>query len=114
MLELAVARSIKAPDWYHLHIVLDHYRQRDYRAALAEIDRLANAEDIWALVLSAAIHAQLDSREEARRALERAEALNPRLLQDPRGAMRTHHFPEDVINQLVDGLRKAGLEVPAA
>ena len=54
--------------------------------------------------------AQLGHKQEARQALDRALALDPTLAQDPRGAFRLHHFPETLIDQFIDGLRKAGLE----
>jgi hypothetical protein len=41
-------------------------------------------------------------------------AMNPIFLQDPRAAMRRHNTPEDLIDQLIDGLRKAGLAVEPA
>jgi hypothetical protein len=44
----------------------------------------------------------------------RSIALDPTLAKDPRGAYRLHHVPEDLIDQFMDGLRKAGLEDPAA
>jgi hypothetical protein len=62
----------------------------------------------------AAIHGQLGNRDQAQRALDRAMAMNPIFLQDPRAAMRRHNTPEDLIDQLIDGLRKAGLAVEPA
>jgi tetratricopeptide (TPR) repeat protein len=87
---------------------LDEYRY-GYPAALAEIERLTDAVGFWTLVLLAAIHGERDNQAEARVALERAKALNPNFLRDPWGGMRIHHFPEDLIEELIDGLRKAGL-----
>jgi TolB-like protein len=111
LLEHAVTRSIKAPNWYHLHIALYHYHRGDYRRALAETDGLAGADGLWTLVLRAATYGERRNQDEARRALHRAKALQPGFLQDPRAAMSIHHFPEDLTDKLIDGLRKAGLEV---
>ena len=57
--------------------------------------------------------AQLGNLKEARQALDQAIALDPTFAKDPGGAFRLHHFPEDLIDQFMDGLRKAGLEHPA-
>jgi hypothetical protein len=53
---------------------------------------------------------QLGNQEEARQALDRALALAPTFAKDPRGAYRLHRVPESLIDQFMDGLRKAGLE----
>jgi hypothetical protein len=53
---------------------------------------------------------QLGNQEEARQALDRALALAPTFAKDPRGAYRVHRVPESLIDQFMDGLRKAGLE----
>jgi TolB-like protein len=114
LLEQAIARSIRAPNWYHLHVALHHYHRGDYRAALVQTERLTNADGFWTLVLLAAIRGKRGNQDEARIALERAKALNPDFLRDPWDGMRIHHFPEDLIDQLIDGLRKAGLDASAS
>jgi TolB-like protein len=113
LIQLAIDRSIKAPDYYYLIKTLDYYRRSDYRAALAEIDGIATSDFIWVPVVLAAIQAQLGNRAEARHALNRARALNPGVLKNPTAALRVHNVPEDLIDQLIDGLCKAGLEVHA-
>jgi hypothetical protein len=37
-------------------------------------------------------------------------ALNPTFLRDPRAALSRSNVPEDLINQLIDGLAKVGLD----
>jgi Flp pilus assembly protein TadD len=110
----AIDRSIKAPYWYHMFIAVDHYRQGDYHAALAEAAPVAEVSDTWVPVFLAAIHGQLGNKDQARRALDRARALDASALQDPRGWLRLHNAPEDLISQVIDGLRKAGLDAPVA
>jgi hypothetical protein len=58
--------------------------------------------------------AQLGNREKARQELKEALALDPTFAKDPRGAFRLHRVPEHLIDRFMDGLRKAGLEDPAA
>jgi TolB-like protein len=114
LIRQAIDRSIKAPWFYRMFIAFDHYRRRDYEAALVEVEPIADAGTVQLPVLVAAIHGQLGNRDQAQRALDRAMAMNPIFLQDPRAAMRRHNTPEDLIDQLIDGLRKAGLAVEPA
>jgi hypothetical protein len=58
--------------------------------------------------------AELGNQEEARKALDRALALDPTFAKDPRGAFRLHRVPEDLIDRFVTSPRKAGLEDSAA
>ena len=110
----AIDRSIKAPWFYQTVIAFDDYRRGDYRAALAEVEPIAGLGTVQLPVLLAAIQGQLGNQDGARRALDRAMALNPLFLADPRTAMRRHNTPEDVIDKIIDGLIKAGWSAPAS
>lgn len=110
LVEQAIARSIKAPEWYHLIMAFHHYRRADYQTALAEVRLVAGSNWVWGPMMLAAVQGQLGNQDEARRALDRATNLNQDFFRDPRSAMRLHNLPEELIEQLLDGLRKAGLE----
>lgn len=114
LVQLAIERSIEAPEWYHLILAFHRYRRRDYTKALAQVKVVAGSNWVWGPMTLAAIQGQLGNQDEARRALDRAKDLNPGFFRDPRAAMGVHNLPEDLIDQLIDGLRKAGLEVHAA
>ena len=114
LIRRAIDRSISAPWYYQMLIALDDYRRGDYRAALAEAEPIIGAGTVQLPVLLAAIQGQLGNKNEARRALDRAMALNPLFLADPRAAMRRHNTPEDVIDKIIDGLIKAGWSAPAS
>ena len=106
----SIDRSIKAPWGYHIAIALDDYRREDYHAALADAGQFAGARIVTVAVVLAAIHGQLGNKGEARRALARAEALDPIAVREPAAWLRrAYNLPEDVIDQLMDGLVKAGL-----
>jgi tetratricopeptide (TPR) repeat protein len=110
----AIERGIRAPWGYQLFVVFDHYRRGDYQAALAAAEPIAETRMVQLAALLAAIHGQLGNRTEAQRELERARAINPIFLRDPRTAMRRHNTPEDLIEQVVAGLIKAGLDGSSA
>jgi TolB-like protein/Flp pilus assembly protein TadD len=105
----AIDRSIKAPEWYHLITAFDRYRSGDYRAALADLTTISQSSWVWGSLVLAAAQGQLGNEDEARRALERAMALSPDVLQNPRVAMSVHNIPPSLIDKLMDGLTKAGL-----
>jgi TolB-like protein len=106
----SIDRSIKAPWGYHIAIAIDDYRRGNYHAALADAEQFAGAEIITVALVLAAIHGQLGNKDEARRALARAEALDADAMKDPVAWLRrAYNLPEDVIDQLMDGLAKASL-----
>ena len=86
----AIERSIKAPWVYHMFIALDHYRRGEYQAALAEAEPIAGARIATVAVVLAAIHGQLGNKDEARRALDRAMALDANAVHDPRPGSDGH------------------------
>jgi hypothetical protein len=95
-------------------IALDHYRRGDYHAALADAEQFEGARIATVAVVLAAIHGQLGNNDEARRALDRTMALDARAARDPRAWLqRALNLPEHAIDQLMDGVVKAGLPTAA-
>jgi adenylate cyclase len=111
----SIDRSIKAPWGYHMAIAIDYYRRGDYHTALGEAEQFAGARIATAAIVLAAVHGQLGNKDEARRAFDRAMALDAHAARDPRAWLRRAiNLPEDVIDDLMDGLIKAGLDASAA
>ena len=104
LLQKAIDRSIKVPGWYLRIMAWHYYRHRDYQAALADANLIAEMSPSTLAV----IYGQLGRQDEARRALDQAIALDPQGMADPRAALRVHNVPEDLIDQLMAGLIKAG------
>jgi TolB-like protein len=110
----SIDRSIKAPWGYHMAIAIDDYRRGDYHTALAEAEQFADARIATVAVVLGAIHGQLGNKDEARRAFDRAMALDAHAARDPRAWLRRAlNLPEHVIDQLMDGLVKADLPTSA-
>jgi len=110
----AIQRSRAEQGWYYLWLAIDDYRRGDYRSGLADLSRLGGTFFFVGPALVAMCQAQLGNQEEARAALQEALALDPTFAEDPRGAFRLHRAPEDLIDKFMDGLRRAGLDDPAA
>ena len=55
---------------------------------------------------------QLGRLDEAESAVDEALRLKPSLAEDLRSDLRRRSIPEEMIKQMVDGLKKAGMDVP--
>jgi len=101
------------PGWYW-HVNFNHaYRQRDYRAALEIASKMNQTSNWGAQVLTAAACGQLGDREAA------AQPLRELLQLRPDAAARVSAdaekwFDADYAAHLIEGLRKAGLDIPEA
>ena len=91
----------------------DAYRRRDYRGALASALKVNMPAYYWPHVLLAAAYGQLGEQQRASAALRELHALVPNF-----GAIAREEFGKwhdaELTEHLLDGLRKAGLEIPEA
>ena len=100
------------PGWYHYLAVYDAYRRRDYRGALASALKVNMPGYYWPHATLAAVYGQLGEEQRARAALRELLALLPNF-----GAMAREEYGKwndpEFVEHLLDGLRKAGLKIPA-
>jgi adenylate cyclase len=114
LIERALARNPTQAGYYRTTLALVAYMLGDTRRAVAEIrqadlDRLSFFHGIAAIV-----YAEAGMRAEAAEAGRRFAALNPGFLADPEAELvKRNYRPEDRA-RIVEGLREAGLPVPAA
>ena len=100
------------PSWYWFSDCFNAYRQSDDRVAL-DIARKIQMPGFWRANLAlAATYGQLGERESAARALRRAARAAADLRHRRRAELQKWWDPE-LVERLMDGLRKAGLDVPA-
>jgi serine/threonine protein kinase len=98
------------PGWYWFPTVFNEYRKRDYRAALDAALKL-NMPRLWRANLAlAAIYGQLDERDAAGAALRQLLLLKPEFGAGPRQEL-AKSWDAELVEHLIAGLRKAGLEV---
>jgi TolB-like protein/Tfp pilus assembly protein PilF len=99
------------PGWYRLVLSLDEYRKANYRAAVDEAVK-ANAPDVfWTNFVLAAAFGQLDQLAAARKALGDLLAQKEDFVETGEGFLGKW-FEAELVEHLMDGLRKAGLDVP--
>jgi TolB-like protein/Tfp pilus assembly protein PilF len=112
VVERAMQLNPHHPGWYHYVALTDAYRRRDYRGALASALKVNMPGYYWPHALLAAVYGQLGEQQRARAALRELHALMPDF-----GAMAREEFGKwhdaELTEHLLDGLRKAGLDVPA-
>jgi TolB-like protein/class 3 adenylate cyclase/cytochrome c-type biogenesis protein CcmH/NrfG len=98
------------PGWYRYTAWHDAYRKKDYRKALDVALHLNAPKNYYTHAVLAICYAQLGQMEEARKALRDMLALKPNYAQVAR-ELHGRWIETDLVEQLMDGLRKAGLEI---
>jgi TolB-like protein/Tfp pilus assembly protein PilF len=97
------------PRWFGLVLAMNEYRKANYRAAVDEIAS-ANAPDLfWANMLLAAAHGELAEQQAARNALRDLLAQKEDFAASA-SEFLAKWFEPPFAAQILEGLRKAGLE----
>lgn len=111
-IQRAIARSANPPGWYFHLLAVHDYLMGDYQAMLDTAERSAvDGSDIsWSFIAIA--QGALGHTGEARAALDRWRSRDPDAYADPAAAYRLHGGNPDIIDALMNGLRKAGWTGP--
>jgi TolB-like protein/Tfp pilus assembly protein PilF len=111
VVERAMQLNPNHPGWYWFPLVINAYRQRDYQRTLELVSKI-NMPRFWRtqLVLAAA-HAQLGHHDAARQAAQELLKIRPDFSEVARDELGKW-YDEQLIEHLIDGLRKAGLKIP--
>jgi TolB-like protein len=111
MVESAMQLNPNCPGYFYFARCCNGYRQGRYAEVLEGAARVNMPGYFHTHALRAAALGQLGRREEARKAVQDVLALRP----DFAAAARREYakwYDSELIDQLIDGLRKAGLEIP--
>ncbi len=101
------------PGWYRYTAWHDAYRKKDYRKALDVALHLNAPKNYYTHAVLAICYAQLGQMDEARKALRDMLALKPNYAEVAR-ELHGRWIEPDLVEQLMDGLRKAGLKIADA
>jgi adenylate cyclase len=109
LLQKAMRLSPNFPDWFYGPIVLWHYRKRDYDSAYREALKYSMPNNFWGPMLRAATLGLLGRDADADRSalLE----LLPDFSARADRLIRLYVKEEKLVEQLLEGLRRAGLDV---
>jgi adenylate cyclase len=113
LIDEAIARNPAHPGWYHTAPALNFYRQGRYAEALEEARQIDAPGWVHNHTILAMIYGQLGQEEEARAAARRILELDPDFEENASYELQLRNLPEQVAEQMADGLRKAGLHIPA-
>jgi TolB-like protein len=107
----AMALSPNYPRWCHFPIAIYHYLNAEYEQALAETLKI-EIPFIWTHVWLAMNYGQLGRKEEARAAVAELLKLYPGFGANVRREFRKYNTTDENLERYVEGLRKAGLDIP--
>ena len=96
--------------WYWALPFLDAYRKADYVTARAFMLKADMPGQFFSLSLLAAVYGQLGEREAAEHTMREVLALKPDFPRVARDEF-AKWYPPDLVEQLIEGLRKAGLDI---
>jgi TolB-like protein/Flp pilus assembly protein TadD len=104
------------PGWYHLAVWHHQYRKGEYEAALQTAKKINMPEFHWAQLVTAAACGMVGRREEAHTAIELLRKYNATFLDldNVREDIEKWTADKDVVEQLLQGLQKAGLKFGTA
>jgi adenylate cyclase len=108
----AIALNPVHPGWYWWNVSNYHYDRREYAEALAATLRWNDPDVFWCQVHLARAYGQLGRYEEAQHAIHRLLELYPDYATNARAEERKWTKHEDFVEHEVEGLRKAGLNIP--
>jgi len=100
------------PGWYRFAEFNNAYRKKDYRGALDVAVRFNMPSYYFTHAVLAAAAGQLGDRDTARRALRELLAQKPDFATSAREDFAKWLGHSELLEHVLDGLRKAGLEVP--
>jgi len=113
LVEQAMQLNPNFPGKYRFPLVANAYRKGDYRGALNETLRMNLPDVFYTPLLAAAAAGQLGEKDLADKALRELLVLKPDMAAIARDNLGKWFQPE-LVEQFIDGLAKAGLDVPAA
>lgn len=112
LIDKAIALSPIHPAWYHFPRAVDHYRKGEYEIALAQMLEADAPDFYWTHVCRAINYGKLGRIDEGGAALARLLEIYPDFGARAWDELGQWIYVEDLIADIVDGLRKAGLDVP--
>jgi adenylate cyclase len=109
LLEKGMKLNPYHPSWFHLATYMNHYRHGKYEDAFAEALKFNYPELYLDPMMRAATLGQLGRQKEAKRAVSQLLGLEPDFPSRGRWLIGRYVKVEDLIDMIIEGLRKAGL-----
>ncbi|HKC24782.1 MAG TPA: protein kinase, partial [Thermoanaerobaculia bacterium] len=100
--------------WMHFAPLWNHFHEGEYEQALERANRVDVPGLFWPYLVVAAACGHLDRRADAEAAVRDLLALDPDFAAHARANIQSWHFASGLLEPLLEGLRKAGLAIPAS
>jgi hypothetical protein len=98
--------------WMHFAPLWNHFHKGEYEQALACANRVDVPGLFWPFLVMASACGHLGRKTEAEAAVRDLLALDPEFAAHVRYNVGTWHFASGLMEPILEGLRKAGLEIP--
>lgn len=111
--ERAIALNPVHPHWYHFPRVFYEFDQGNYQQALTILNQIDMPNFFWTHLWSAALNGELGHQQAARASLQKLQSLQPEFASEAPDILSIWQLDEAFQRNLMNGLRKAGLETEA-
>ncbi|MCI0603137.1 protein kinase [bacterium] len=98
--------------WFHFSLIWDYYSRGEYDQALEQAKRVNMPGFFWPPLVIASVCGELGRKTEAESAVNELIAIDPEFAVHARRYIEPWHYASGLMDQLLEGLRKAGLEIP--
>jgi TolB-like protein/Tfp pilus assembly protein PilF len=99
--------------WMHFAPLWEHFHNGEYEQALERANRVDVPGLFWPYLVVASACGHLGRRAEAEAAVRDLLALDPEFAAHARSNILSWHFASGLLEPILEGLRKAGLAIPA-
>jgi len=111
LLRTAMKMNANYPVWYHGVTCVFYYRQKKYKEAYAEAVQYDIPGFFWGPLLRGACLGQLQRLEEATQQISQLLEMKPDFKEKARMLIHRYVKEDSLVDHLIEGLKKAGLEV---
>jgi len=111
ILDRVLDKRVRYPLFYHSAIMLNYYRKQEYDKALEEANKYDIPSLFWGPMLRAAVSGQLNRINDTKANIDQILHLKPDFEKKAHYLISRFVKEEDLVQLIVDGLRKAGLEI---
>ena len=110
----AVELSPHPPGWYKAVLAIYHYLHGRYEDALAQTESIDLGSFFWGQLIRAIIHGQLENEKAATEAIDKVKREIPHFEKIAAGSLRLWNIQGKDADHIMDGWRKAGLNLQSA
>ena len=111
MLDILMHQNIGYPLYFHGSTMLYYYRKREYEPALEEAKKYILPSVFWAPMLRVAVLGQLNLKAEAQSNINHLLKLKPDFEKKARYLISRYVKEEELLEHVIEGLQKAGMEL---